>query len=133
MKKIIASFLVIALISGLFSTACANMVGTYSSEEINSISLILSARKKITYNVVVTKQNYTVSVSSCKLYKQNGSKGEFVCNMPNGIPENTNGDMLTTCDISEYITSAGTYYVRATIKAETHQFQRDPILVHLIK
>lgn len=39
MKKIIASFLVIALISGLFSTACANMVGTYSSEEINSISL----------------------------------------------------------------------------------------------
>ena len=109
MKKIIASFLVIALISGLFSTACANMVGTYSSEEINSISLILSARKKITYNVVVTKQNYTVSVSSCKLYKQNGSKGEFVCNMPNGIPENTNGDMLTTCDISEYITSAGTY------------------------
>ena len=117
MKKIIASFLVIALISGLFSTACANMVGTYSSEEINSISLILSARKKITYNVVVTKQNYTVSVSSCKLYKQNGSKGEFVCNMTNGIPENTNGDMLTTCDISEYITSAGTYYVRATIKA----------------
>ena len=117
MKKIIASFLVIALISGLFSTACANMVRTYSSEEINSISLILSARKKITYNVVVTKQNYTVSVSSCKLYKQNGSKGEFVCNMPNGIPENTNGDMLTTCDISEYITSAGTYYVRATIKA----------------
>ena len=117
MKKIIASFLVIALISGLFSTACANMVGTYSIEEINSISLILSARKKITYNVVVTKQNYTVSVSSCKLYKQNGSKGEFVCNMPNGIPENTNGDMLTTCDISEYITSAGTYYVRATIKA----------------
>ena len=117
MKKIIASFLVIALISGLFSTACANMVGTYSSVEINSISLILSARKKITYNVVVTKQNYTVSVSSCKLYKQNGSKGEFVCNMPNGIPENTNGDMLTTCDISEYITSAGTYYVRATIKA----------------
>ena len=107
----------ITLISGLFSTACANMVGTYSSEEINSISLILSARKKITYNVVVTKQNYTVSVSSCKLYKQNGSKGEFVCNMPNGIPENTNGDMLTTCDISEYITSAGTYYVRATIKA----------------
>lgn len=117
MKKIIASFLVIALISGLFSTACANMVGTYSSEEINSISLILSARKKITYNVVVTKQNYTVSVSSCKLYKQNGAKGEFVCNMPNGIPKNTNGDMLTTCDISEYITSAGTYYVRATIKA----------------
>ena len=117
MKKIIASFLVIALISGLFSTACANMGGTYSSEEINSISLILSARKKITYIVVVTKQNYTVSVSSCKLYKQNGSKGEFVCNMPNGIPENTNGDMLTTCDISEYITSAGTYYVRATIKA----------------
>ena len=88
----------ITLISGLFSTACANIVGTYSSEEINS-------------------QNYTVSVSSCKLYKQNGSKGEFVCNMPNGIPENTNGDMLTTCDISEYITSAGTYYVRATIKA----------------
>jgi len=117
MKKIIASFLMITLISGLFSTAYANMIGTYSSEEINSISLILSARKKITYNVVVTKQNYTVSVSSCKLYKQNGSKGEFVCNMPNGIPENTNGDMLTTCDISEYITSAGTYYVRATIKA----------------
>ena len=117
MKKIIASFLVIALISGLFSIACANMVGTYSSEEINSISLILSARKKITYNVVVTKQNYTVSVSSCKLYRQNGSKGEFVCNMPNGIPGSTNGDMLTACDISEYITSAGTYYVRATIKA----------------
>lgn len=40
--------------------AYANMIGTYSSEEINSISLILSARKKITYNVVVTKQNYTV-------------------------------------------------------------------------
>lgn len=117
MKKIIATFLMITLISGLFSTAYANMIGTYSSEEINSISLILSARKKITYNVVVTKQSYTVSVSSCKLYRQNGSKGEFVCNMPNGIPENTNGDMLTTCDISEYITSAGTYYVRATIKA----------------
>ena len=117
MKKIIASFLMITLIRGLFSTAYANMIGTYSSEEINSISLILSARKKITYNVVVTKQNYTVSVSSCKLYRQNGSKGEFVCNMPNGIPGSTNGDMLTACDISEYITSAGTYYVRATIKA----------------
>ena len=116
MKKIIASFLMITLISGLFSTAYANMIGTYSSEEINSISLILSARKKITYNVVVTKQNYTVSVSSCKLYRQNGSKGEFVCNTQNELGS-TNGDMLTACDISEYITSAGTYYVRATIKA----------------
>lgn len=73
----------ITLISGLFSTAYANMIGTYSSEEINSISLILSARKKITYNVVVTKQNYTVSVSSCKLYMTKDQRASLfvICRM----------------------------------------------------
>ena len=90
-------------------------LGLKESKELLDKALVNNY--KITYNVVVTKQNYTVSVSSCKLYRQNGSKGEFVCNMPNGIPGSTNGDMLTACDISEYITSAGTYYVRATIKA----------------
>ena len=116
-KRIVSTIIATFLICGIVLSAYAERITPYASEEVNSISLILSKRKKITYNVLLTSPDYKVSVTSCRLYRKNGNKGEFVCNMPNGIPEDTVGNMLTSCDISEYITSAGTYYVRATIKA----------------
>ena len=102
-KRIVSTIIATFLICGIVLSAYAERITPYSSEEVNSISLILSKRKKITYNVLLTSPDYKVSVTSCRLYRKNGNKGEFVCNMPNGIPED--------------ITSAGTYYVRATIKA----------------
>ena len=116
-KRIVSTIIATFLICGIVLSAYAERIIPYASEEVNSISLILSKRKKITYNVLLTSPDYKASVTSCRLYRKNGNKGEFVCNMPNGIPEDTVGNMLTSCDISEYITSAGTYYVRATIKA----------------
>lgn len=106
------------LFMSLFVTqALAEGIMPYASEEINSISLVLSSKKKIVYNVLLTSQNYTVSVTACKLYKKSGTSFSFVCDMPDGIPSDTNGNMRTSCDISSYITSSGTYQVKATIKA----------------
>ena len=83
--------------------ALAGGITPYASEEIHSATVSISAKKRVTYNVVVKDPSYKVHVNYCDL----------VASMDDAIPSDTTGDMLVASDVSGYITESGTYRVRA--------------------
>lgn len=94
--------------------AAASGLIPYASEEIHEATVALSARKRVTFDVVVKKQSYKVHVNYCDLYRKAGTNTwEFVASMDDAIPSDTTGDMLVASDVSKYITKSGTYRVRA--------------------
>ena len=106
---------VISILMVLFAQqVCANGFVPFASEEIYSATVSISAKKRVTYNVVVTNPSYKVHVNYCDLYRQAGTNTwEFVASMDDAIPSDTTGDMLVASDVSGYITKSGTYRVRA--------------------
>ena len=106
---------VISILMVLFAQqVCANGFVPFASEEIYSATVSISAKKRVTYNVVVTKPSYKVHVNYCDLYRKAGTNTwEFVASMDDAIPSDTTGDMLVASDVSGYITKSGTYRVRA--------------------
>ena len=93
---------------------CANGFVPFACEEIYSATVSISAKKRVTYNVVVTNPSYKVHVNYCDLYRKAGTNTwEFVASMDDAIPSDTTGDMLVASDVSKYITKSGTYRVRA--------------------
>lgn len=118
--KRIALGLVIVLMALLPVLSCAEEISPYASEEIISASVSLSKNKKVTYTCFLTNSDYKVHVSSCSLYKQTGTNvWTYVTSMSNALPADCTGDMITTCDASEYITESGTFRVKATFKVGT--------------
>ena len=94
--------------------ALAGGITPYASEEIHSATVSISAKKRVTYNVVVKDPSYKVHVNYCDLYRKTGTNTwEFVASMDDAIPSDTTGDMLVASDVSGYITESGTYRVRA--------------------
>lgn len=94
--------------------ALAGGITPYASEEIHSATVSISAKKRVTYNVVVKDPSYKVHVNYCDLYRKAGTNTwEFVASMDDAIPSDTTGDMLVASDVSGYITESGTYRVRA--------------------
>lgn len=115
MKRIALVFVTVIMLL-LPLLACAQEIIPHASEEINSAGLSFSSRKKITYNISVTSSSYTVHINYCDLYKQTASKvWTRITSMPDGIPDDVQGDMIETCDISDYITESGTYRVKISI------------------
>lgn len=106
---------VISILMMLFAQqVCANGFVPFASEEIYSATVSISAKKRVTYNVVVTNPSYKVHVNYCDLYRKAGTNTwEFVASMDDAIPSDTTGDMLVASDVSGYITKSGTYRVRA--------------------
>ena len=106
---------VISILMVLFAQqVCANGFVPFASEEIYSATVSISAKKRVTYNVVVTNPSYKVHVNYCDLYRKAGTNTwEFVASMDDAIPSDTTGDMLVASDVSGYITKSGTYRVRA--------------------
>lgn len=106
---------VISVLMVLFAQqVCANGFVPFASEEIYSATVSISAKKRVTYNVVVTNPSYKVHVNYCDLYRKAGTNTwEFVASMDDAIPSDTTGDMLVASDVSGYITKSGTYRVRA--------------------
>lgn len=106
---------VISILMVLFAQqVCANGFVPFASEEIYSATVSISAKKRVTYNVVVTNPSYKVHVNYCDLYRKAGTNTwEFVASMDDAIPSDTTGDMLVASDVSKYITKSGTYRVRA--------------------
>ena len=105
----------ISILMVLFAQqVCANGFVPFASEEIYSATVSISAKKRVTYNVVVTNPSYKVHVNYCDLYRKAGTNTwEFVASMDDAIPSDTTGDMLVASDVSGYITKSGTYRVRA--------------------
>lgn len=115
MKRIALVFVTVIMLL-LPLLACAQEIIPYASEEINAAGISFSTRKKITYSISVTSSSYTVHINYCDLYKQTASKvWTRITSMPNGVPDDVQGDMIETCDISDYITESGTYRVKASI------------------
>ena len=106
---------VISILMVLFAQqVCANGFVPFAGEEIYSATVSISAKKRVTYNVVVTNPSYKVHVNYCDLYRKAGTNTwEFVASMDDAIPSDTTGDMLVASDVSKYITKSGTYRVRA--------------------
>lgn len=106
---------VISILMVLFAQqVCANGFVPFASEEIYSATVSISAKKRVTYNVVVTNPSYKVHVNYCDLYRKAGTNTwEFVASMDDAIPSDTTGDMLVASDVFKYITKSGTYRVRA--------------------
>ena len=106
---------VISILMVLFAQqVCANGFVPFASEEIYSATVSISAKKRVTYNVVVTNPSSKVHVNYCDLYRKAGTNTwEFVASMDDAIPSDTTGDMLVASDVSGYITKSGTYRVRA--------------------
>lgn len=116
MKKLLGILLFLIILFSCASFAYGEVILPQASEEILDASISLSSGKKIVYDVTLSSQSYTVRVNYCYLYKETASGGwEYVCSMPNGIPASAKGDMTTSCDISDYITSSGKFQARVSI------------------
>ena len=114
MKKIKSTLIISLILLMIANCAIASVIVPYASEEIHAASVALSARKRVTLDVVVKKQSYKVHVNYCDLYRKAGTNTwEFVASMDDAIPSDTTGDMLVASDVSGYITKSGTYRVRA--------------------
>ena len=74
---------VISILMVLFAQqVCANGFVPFASEEIYSATVSISAKKRVTYNVVVTNPSYKVHVNYCDLYRKAGTNTwEFVASM----------------------------------------------------
>ena len=114
MRKIKIGLIISLMLLIVANYAAASGLIPYASEEIHEATVALSARKRVTFDVVVKKQSYKVHVKYCVLYRKAGTNTwEFVASMDDAIPSDTTGDMLVASDVSKYITKSGTYRVRA--------------------
>ena len=114
MRKIKIGLIISLMLLIVANYAAASGLIPYASEEIHEATVALSARKRVTFDVVVKKQSYKVHVNYCDLYRKAGTNTwEFVASMDDAIPSDTTGDMLAASDVSKYITKSGTYRVRA--------------------
>ena len=114
MRKIKIGLIISLMLLIVANYAAASGLIPYASEEIHEATVALSARKRVTFDVVVKKQSYKVHVNYCDLYRKTGTNTwEFVASMDDAIPSDTTGDMLVASDVSKYITKSGTYRVRA--------------------
>ena len=114
MRKIKIGLIISLMLLIVANYAAASGLIPYASEEIHEATVALSARKRVTFDVVVKKQSYKVHVHYCDLYRKAGTNTwEFVASMDDAIPSDTTGDMLVASDVSKYITKSGTYRVRA--------------------
>ena len=114
MRKIKIGLIISLMLLIVANYAAASGLIPYASEEIHEATVALSARKRVTFDVVVKKQSYKVHVNYCDLYRKTGTNTwEFVASMDDAIPSDTTGDMLVASDVSGYITESGTYRVRA--------------------
>ena len=114
MRKIKIGLIISLMLLIVANYAAASGLIPYASEEIHEATVALSARKRVTFDVVVKKQSYKVHVNYCDLYRKAGTNTwEFVASMDDAIPSDTTGDMLVVSDVSKYITKSGTYRVRA--------------------
>lgn len=114
MRKIKIGLIISLMLLIVANYAAASGLIPYASEEIHKATVALSARKRVTFDVVVKKQSYKVHVNYCDLYRKAGTNTwEFVASMDDAIPSDTTGDMLVASDVSKYITKSGTYRVRA--------------------
>ena len=114
MRKIKIGLIISLMLLIVENYAAASGLIPYASEEIHEATVALSARKRVTFDVVVKKQSYKVHVNYCDLYRKAGTNTwEFVASMDDAIPSDTTGDMLVASDVSKYITKSGTYRVRA--------------------
>ena len=114
MRKIQIGLIISLMLLIVANYAAASGLIPYASEEIHEATVALSARKRVTFDVVVKKQSYKVHVNYCDLYRKAGTNTwEFVASMDDAIPSDTTGDMLVASDVSKYITKSGTYRVRA--------------------
>ena len=114
MRKIKIGLIISLMLLIVANYAAASGLIPYASEEIHEATVALSARKRVTFDVVVKKQSYKVHVNYCDLYRKAGTNTwEFVASMDDAIPSDTTGDMLVASDVSKYITKSGTYSVRA--------------------
>ena len=114
MRKIKIGLIISLMLLIVANYAAASGLIPYASEEIHEATVALSARKRVTFDVVVKKQSYKVHVNYCDLYRKAGTDTwEFVASMDDAIPSDTTGDMLVASDVSKYITKSGTYRVRA--------------------
>lgn len=114
MRKIKIGLIISLMLLIVANYAAASGLIPYASEEIHEATVALSARKRVTFDVVVKKQSYKVHVNYCDLYRKAGTNTwEFVASMDDAIPSDTTGDMLVASDVSGYITKSGTYRVRA--------------------
>lgn len=114
MRKIKIGLIISLMLLIVANYAAASGLIPYASEEIHEATVALSARKRVTFDVVVKKQSYKVHVNYCDLYRKAGTNTwEFVASMDDAIPSDTTGDMLVASDVSGYITESGTYRVRA--------------------
>ena len=114
MRKIKIGLIISLMLLIVANYAAASGLIPYASEEIHEATVALSARKRVTFDVVVKKQSYKVHVNYCDLYRKAGTNTwEFVASMDDAIPSDTTGEMLVASDVSKYITKSGTYRVRA--------------------
>ena len=114
MRKIKIGLIISLMLLIVANYAAASGLIPYASEEIHEATVALSARKRVTFDVVVKKQSNKVHVNYCDLYRKAGTNTwEFVASMDDAIPSDTTGDMLVASDVSKYITKSGTYRVRA--------------------
>ena len=114
MRKFKIGLIISLMLLIVANYAAASGLIPYASEEIHEATVALSARKRVTFDVVVKKQSYKVHVNYCDLYRKAGTNTwEFVASMDDAIPSDTTGDMLVASDVSKYITKSGTYRVRA--------------------
>lgn len=114
MRKIKIGLIISLMLLIVANYAAASGLIPYASEEIHEATVALSARKRVTFDVVVKKHSYKVHVNYCDLYRKAGTNTwEFVASMDDAIPSDTTGDMLVASDVSKYITKSGTYRVRA--------------------
>ena len=114
MRKIKIGLIISLMLLIVANYATASGLIPYASEEIHEATVALSARKRVTFDVVVKKQSYKVHVNYCDLYRKAGTNTwEFVASMDDAIPSDTTGDILGASDVSKYITKSGTYRVRA--------------------
>ena len=114
MRKIKIGLIISLMLLIVANYAAASGLIPYASEEIHEATVALSARKRVTFDVVVKKQSYKVHVNYCDLYRKAGTNTwEFVASMDDAIPSDTTGDMLVASDVSNYITKSGSYRGRA--------------------
>ena len=103
--------------------AIASVIVPYASEEIHAASVALSARKRVTFDVVVKKQSYKVHVNYCDLYRKAGTNTwEFVASMDDAIPSDTTGDMLVASDVSGILLKAEHTVFELVTRLENPQF-----------
>ena len=82
MRKIKIGLIISLMLLIVANYAAASGLIPYASEEIHEATVALSARKRVTFDVVVKKQSYKVHVNYCDLYRKAGTNTwEFVASM----------------------------------------------------